>query len=103
MLLAKSEMPGSEFEVTGTNMNSTNYAFKKSQASVAEKSLLGSALIGLRFRILVNSVLGFQRVVASFINVVAVKSSQQLTSNQSSLRSELLRGTFATLRPLAWR
>ncbi|RBP46995.1 hypothetical protein DFR28_1166 [Arenicella xantha] len=84
-------------------MNSINYAFKISQASVAEKRLLGSAGIGLRYRVLALMVSGFQKVAASFFNVVAERSSQQLTSRQSSLRSKLLRGTGLSARPLARR
>ncbi|RBP47033.1 hypothetical protein [Arenicella xantha] len=64
-------------------MNSTNYAFKISQASVAEKALLGSARIGLRSNYLVGLVLWFQRVVGPLLYRVAGKSSQQLTSQNT--------------------
>jgi hypothetical protein len=84
-------------------MNSTNCASKKSQTPVAEKTLFGSALWGFAAQKGSDVISWFQKVVASPTLLGSLKSSWQLTSNQSSLRSKLLRGTFASLRPLALR
>ena len=84
-------------------MNSTNCASKKSQTLVAEKTLFGSALWGFAAHKGGDLNLWFQQVADSPTFLGSLKSSWQLTSNQSSLRSKLLRGTFASLRPLALR
>ena len=84
-------------------MNSTNYAFKISQTSVAEPTLFGSALAGFASLKGSEVVMWFQIQVASFVLRSGLRFSQQLTSNQSSLRSKLLRGTRNTARPLARR